>query len=279
LLSCLSNEVPSLLVSAFSFAEDRSARLILVGPSVRGSYKSALRFLQRFMDQVGPALPNICFVRDIRKEAEDNVRARLVRELHDGTIQSLLSAEMQIEVLRRQNRTPLSETDLRLTSVQNLIHQEAVNLRDMIEGTKPLNFTPDELPNYLADLIIKFRRETGISVRLEFGDDNVALPPGVCYEIVRIVQEGLSNARKHSGARNIVVGLSRDSEGHKLLIADDGQGFGFRGRVTQSQLDATHRGPLVIKERVRLIGGELTIDSSPGHGARLEITIPDGSHD
>jgi len=50
------------------------------------------------------------------------------------------------------------------------------------------------------------------------------------------------------------------------------------GRVTQTQLDASHRGPGVIKERVRLIGGELTIDSSPGHGARLEITIPDESH-
>jgi signal transduction histidine kinase len=64
----------------------------------------------------------------------------------------------------------------------------------------------------------------------------------------------------------------------KLLIADDGLGFGFRGLATQTQLDTAHRGPSVIKERVRLIGGELTIDSSPEHGARLEITIPDGFH-
>jgi len=135
------------------------------------------------------------------------------------------------------------------------------------------------LPNYLTDLVMKFRRETGISVRLELAEEHIDLPPGICHEIVRIVQEGLSNARKHSGARNIVVTLCKEAEGqYKLSIADDGQGFGFRGRVTQSQLDATHRGPGVIKERVRLIGGELTIDSSPGHGARLEITIPDESH-
>jgi signal transduction histidine kinase len=281
LLSCLSeNEVSSLMVSSFAFGEDRSGRLVLVNPSVQGNRILALHFLRRLMNQIGPAVPNISFVRDIRREAEDQVRARLVRELHDGTIQSLLSAEMQIEVLRRQNRTPMNETDLRLTSVQNLLHQEAVNLRDLIEGTKPLNFAPHELPNYLTDLIIKFRRETGISVRLDLGEENISLPSGVCHEIVRIVQEGLSNARKHSGARNIVVTLCKEVEGgHKLLIADDGQGFGFRGRVTQSQLDATHRGPGVIKERVRLIGGELTIESSPDHGARLEITIPDESHD
>jgi signal transduction histidine kinase len=96
---------------------------------------------------------------------------------------------------------------------------------------------------------------------------------------VRIVQEGLSNVRKHSGASNVVITLCDGAEGqHKLLIADDGEGFGFRGRVTQNQLEASHRGPGVIKERVRLIGGELTIDSSPGHGARLEIAIPDESH-
>jgi signal transduction histidine kinase len=280
LLSCLpANEVPSLMVSSFSFGEDRSGRLILVGPSVRGNSTAALHFLQRLMRKIGPAVPNICFLRDIRKQTEDQVRARLVRELHDGTIQSLLSAEMQIEVLRRQNRNPLNEADLRLTSVQNLIHQEAVNLRDLIEGTKPLDFAPHELPNYLTDLVMKFRRETGISVRLELAEEHIDLPPGICHEIVRIVQEGLSNARKHSGARNIVVTLCKEAEGqYKLSIADDGQGFGFRGRVTQSQLDATHRGPGVIKERVRLIGGELTIDSSPGHGARLEITIPDESH-
>lgn len=279
LLACLPNEIISLMVSCFSFGEDRSARLILVGPSVRGKRMFALRLLQRLMNQISPAVRKISLARNIRKEAEDQVRARLVRELHDGTIQSLLSAEMQIEVLRRQNRSPLNEADPRLTSVQNLLHREAVNLRELIEGTKPLNFTPEELPNYLTDLIIKFRRETGISVRLEVGENSIDLPPGVCHEIVRIVQEGLSNARKHSGARNIVVSLYKESEGHKLLITDDGQGFGFRGRVTQSQLDATHRGPLVIKERVRLIGGELTIDSSPGQGARLEITIPDVTHD
>jgi signal transduction histidine kinase len=77
----------------------------------------------------------------------------------------------------------------------------------------------------------------------------------------------------------VLITLREGDEGQrKLLIADDGQGFEFRGRVTQTQLDASHRGPGIIKERVRLIGGELTIDSSPGNWARLEITIPDESH-
>jgi len=277
--SCFpASEFPSLMVTSFSFSEALNGRLILVGPSHAGS-KEALRFLQRIAEQIGPLVENIYLAKDIRKQVEDQVRARLTRELHDGTIQSLLSADMQIEVLRRQSLGSPGELEKRLAALQSLIHQQALNLRDLIEETKPLNFSPRELPDFLAELVARFRRETGISVRLETEQDCIALAPSVCHEIVRIVQEGLSNVRKHSGARNVVVSLRAGEKGQsKLLIADDGLGFGFRGLATQTQLDAAHRGPSVIKERVRLIGGELTIDSSPQHGARLEITIPDGFH-
>jgi signal transduction histidine kinase len=253
--------------------------LILVGPSLRSESKEALRFLHSLVKQIGPVVQNIYLLRDIRTQLEDQVRAGLTRELHDGILQSLLGAEMQIEVLRRPRANPSGELEQRLAALQALIHQEALNLRDLIEKTKPLNFSPKELPDFLAELVARFRLETGISARLETGEKSITLPPSICHEIVRIVQEGLSNVRKHSGARNVVITLREGDVGQrKLLIADDGQGFEFRGRVTQTQLDASHRGPGVIKERVRLIGGELTIDSSPGNWARLEITIPDESH-
>lgn len=278
--SCLpASEAPSLMVSSFSFEEALEGRLILVGPSLRSGSKDALRFLHSLVKQIGPVVQNIYLMRDIRTQLEDQVRAGLARELHDGILQSLLSAEMQIEVLRRPLANPSGELELRLAALQELIHQEALNLRDLIEKTKPLNFSPKELPDFLAELVARFRLETGISARLETEEKNITLPPSICHEIVRIVQEGLSNVRKHSGARNVLITLREGDEGQrKLLIADDGQGFEFRGRVTQTQLDASHRGPGVIKERVRLIGGELTIDSSPGNWARLEITIPDESH-
>jgi two-component system, NarL family, sensor histidine kinase DegS len=267
------------MVSSFSFGEVWHGRLILVGAPFHTDSNEALRFMQRLVKHVGPLVQNIYLLRDIHAQVGDQVRAQLTRELHDGILQALLSAEMQVEVLRRQRPNPSGESERRLAALQSLIHQEALNLRDLIEKTKPLNFSPKELPDFLAEIVAKFRIETGISVRLETGEGNITLPPSICQEIVRIVQEALSNVRKHSRARNVVITLCEGDDGeHKLLIADDGEGFGFRGRVTQTQLDASHRGPGVIKERVRLIGGELTIDSSPGQGARLEITIPNESH-
>jgi signal transduction histidine kinase len=98
----------------------------------------------------------------------------------------------------------------------------------------------------------------------------------VCRELARIVQEALQNVRKHSQARNVFVRLERAPSGWRLVVDDDGQGFAaFSGTLTQSELDEGRKGPYVIKERVRALGGELTIATSAGGGSRLEILLPD----
>jgi signal transduction histidine kinase len=125
------------MVSSFSFSEALKGRLILVGLSLHEGSKEALRFLQRVVKQIGPVVQNVYLSRDIRTQVEDQVRARLTRELHDGTIQSLLSADMQIEVLRRQGLCSPDELEKRLAALQSLIHQQALNLRDLIEEQSP----------------------------------------------------------------------------------------------------------------------------------------------
>jgi two-component system nitrate/nitrite sensor histidine kinase NarX len=100
------------------------------------------------------------------------------------------------------------------------------------------------------------------------------MPARTCRELTRIVQEALVNVRKHSQAHQVVVRLFTDHNHWKLTIEDDGHGFDFSGRLSQAQLDEARKGPVVIKERVRLIDGELTIESNPGRGSRLEITVP-----
>jgi signal transduction histidine kinase len=80
--------------------------------------------------------------------------------------------------------------------------------------------------------------------------------------------------RKHSGAANVILRLSLEGGAGRLVVDDDGRGFDFSGRLSQEELDAARKGPVIIKERVRAIGGELSIESAPGRGARLEITFP-----
>ncbi len=201
-------------------------------------------------------------------------RARLARELHDGAVQSLIAVEMQVDVLRRQSTsqtTPLTEE---LGRIQGLLREEVLNLRELMQQMKSLDVDATRLLRFLTDTVERFQRETGITARFVSELEEIEMPQRVCRELARIVQEGLVNIRKHSGARQVLVRLGTLDSGWKLTLEDDGHGFPFSGRFSQGELEAMGKGPLVINERVRLIEGELTIESTPGRGSLLEISIP-----
>src|SRR4029077_17178163 len=85
----------------------------------------------------------------------------------------------------------------------------------------------------------------------------------------------LTNVRKYSRARHVLVRFDRRDGHMRLTIEDDGGGFPFSGHFSLAELEAEGKGPLVIGECVRLINGDLTIESRPGQGSRLEITTRD----
>jgi signal transduction histidine kinase len=120
----------------------------------------------------------------------------------------------------------------------------------------------------------RFERETGISARFVTDIVKLEMPGKICRELLRIVQEGLVNVRKHSQARHVLVRLGSSPTQWSLTMEDDGRGFPFSGRLTQEQLDQMGKGPMIIQERVRLIEGALTVESNPGTGTRIEIKVP-----
>ena len=205
-------------------------------------------------------------------------RALVARELHDGAIQSLIGMEVQVDVLRRQAAERAEPMAQELERIRDLLRGEVLNLRELMQQMKPLDLSPQQLLDFLAESVDRFWRETGITASFVSELRQVNLPPRVCQELARIAQEALVNVRKHSGARNVVVRFGAPNGSWKLVIDDDGHGFDFAGRYSQAELDAARKGPVIIKERVRSVGGELTIESATGRGARLEITLPK-SHD
>ena len=137
-------------------------------------------------------------------------RARVARELHDGVIQSLIGVEMQLEVLRGQEALRDTPTGGELVRLRNLVRDEVLNLRDLMQQMRPAEFDPDELLDHFADMVQRFGRDTGISARFVTDLKEVALARHVCFELVRIVQEGLANIRKHSAATHAVVRFGVD---------------------------------------------------------------------
>jgi signal transduction histidine kinase len=155
-----------------------------------------------------------------------------------------------------------------------LLREEVLKLRELMQEMKSFEVNADRLLGFITDMVERFRRETGVSAQFVSELERIDLPQKVCRELARIVQESLVNVRKHSGARNVLVRLGQRSDKLQLTVEDDGRGFPFSGTMSQTELDTSGKGPAVIRERVRLLAGELTIESNPGHGARLEIRIP-----
>ena len=259
---------------SFVFGQEWSGRIFLLDPVLTGDIEEEMRFLQELVRQVGPAVYNVYLLRRLRKRAGALERARFARELHDGAVQSLIAVEMQVDVLRRQCAGNPERTPQELGRIQGLLREEVLKLRELMQQMKSLDVDSKRLRGLLADTVERFQRETGISARFLSDLDEMDMPQQVCRELARIVQEGLVNVRKHSKARQVLVRLSASNAHWNVVIEDDGAGFPFEGRFTQSQLDGMGKGPVVIKERVRLIAGELTVESNPGRGARLEISIP-----
>ena len=263
----------SLITVAFLFGSDWRGRVFLFNPNWRGEKQEELRFLLDLVRQIGPAIYNVYLLHRLRRRAGAAERARFARELHDGAVQSLIAVEMQVDVVRRQAEAGRTITG-ELGRIQGLLREEVLKLRELMQQMKSIDVDAPRLLGVLHDTVERFQRETGISARFVTDIDKLDMPQRVCREMLRIVQEGLVNVRKHSGARHALVRLGFNHDQWHLTVEDDGKGYPFTGRLSQTEMEEIGKGPMIIKERVRLIAGELTVESNPGQGTRLEVTVP-----
>ncbi len=271
-------DVRSCLGVHSGYGDEWSSVMLLFEPKLRASPEAAVRFVRALALQLSPAIYTAFLTSRLRSRAGALERARVARELHDGVIQSLIGLEMEVDVLRRQpDASPAAVVD-RLSHIQRILRQEVLNLRELMQQMKPVDIRPTQLLDFLVAMVDKFQRDTGIPSRFVSTLQEISLPPRICNQLVRIVQEGLVNARKHSGAHKVLVQLGQQDGRLKLAIDDDGRGFDFSGRLDLFELDAIRKGPLAIKERVRSIGAELVVESIPGKGSRVEVSLPKNTY-
>ena len=257
------------------FRDTVIGRVFLLEPSIPlFERESAVRLGQRMASEIAPAAHNIFRLRRLRSRAEAGERGRVARELHDGLLQAVSAAELRVDVVRRKVAKFAPEEAAELSRIQASLSAEVRSLRMLtrrMQTTPPP--PPNELRQTLTEVIADFERESGIAVRFE-SDFDAHVPSRTRHEIVRIVQEGLTNVRKHSGASHAMVRLDLLKGVVRLVIEDDGQGFSFSGRRSQGELEVMSAGPLIIRERVRALRGELNVLSMPGKGARLDVRVP-----
>ena len=212
------------------------------------------------------------------KAAASDERIRLVRDLHDGLLQSLAAAALQLEIARRLVGTDPQGAREHFRETQQLIAAELGALRSYVQHLKPDSARrPEmgpELGASLNELATRVERHWGLHVEMKTNCLDSVIKPPLAREIYFLVHESLVNAAHHARASSVHAFLSMENdELLRISIRDNGKGFSFHGRYDLASLNEINAGPLSLKERTSLLGGSLVIDSSET-GSHLEITLP-----
>jgi len=203
------------------------------------------------------------------REAE---RKALARELHDQVIQDLLSYNYQLE--EAENSSVAEEQREELAKIRLGIRQVVGDLRDICSDLRPPTIDNHGLSAAIRSLASQWSEQTGIPVELQIDPALGRLPEPIELGVYRIIQEGLSNIRKHADATHVKLSLQRTSAANLVVqLADNGRGMTQPLDLAQLT-DQKHFGLVGISERVSLLGGTLKLTSMPHGGLKIEIEIP-----
>jgi two-component system sensor histidine kinase UhpB len=195
--------------------------------------------------------------------AQEEERTRVARELHDEVNQSLTGLLLRLEAVRE---AAPPELESEIAETRALANQAMRELLSLARQLRPTALDDLGLAAAIAGQVEQLRRSS-LEAELRAGGDFSDLDDDAQLVLYRVAQEALTNAARHSGARRVEVRLRRDADGVELEIADDGRGFAFE----QSERGLGIGG---MRERALLVGGELTIESRPGHGTTVRLVIP-----
>ena len=197
-------------------------------------------------------------------EAQEEERARVARDLHDQVNQSLTGVLLRLEAARA-SAPPALESELVETSA--LAHRAMDELLTVARQLRPTALDDLGLKAAIAGQIEQLGQGDA-EAELEVDGDLTGLDPDVQLVIYRVSQEALGNAVRHSGAAKIRVSLKRRDGEVVLTVKDDGTGFTFAEATSGLGLGG-------MRERAILVSGDLQIESRPGRGTEIRLTVPD----
>jgi PAS domain S-box-containing protein len=201
--------------------------------------------------------------------AREQEKSRIARELHDELGQALTALKLDVNWLKAQLANPTADTTRKLDGMQVLLDGTVASARRIAADLRPLMLDDLGLTAAAEWLVNNFTSRTGIPCELVIGEGDLDLPDPHATAVFRVLQECLTNIARHAKAAQVEATLERTADKVLLTVGDNGRGFtpGL-GRQPGSY------GLVGIKERALLLGGEVRIESSPGKGTRIEMTIP-----
>lgn len=211
--------------------------------------------------------------------ANERLLVRLGFDLHDGPLQQVYVLAQDVRLLREQmvmlvgseHREPVLGRFADLESQLAELHQD---LRDLAHSLEPRSLLQQPLPDAVGRELAVLNRRTGISTAIVVDGAFDALSASQRIALLRVLQEAFSNIRQHSGSSEVAVTLREDdADGVCMEIRDDGRGFDPASLVPDKD-GQSGIGLIGMRERLRLLGGRLEIESAPGGPTIVRATLP-----
>jgi len=244
--------------------------LAIVAAVICLAYALHRQYLERRMSNT---LRYNVIVRSQAEGAREAERERIAADFHDGPLQNFISFQMRLEIIRKLLGRDVDAAADELRQLQELCRNQVGELRGFVRSMRPA----DEgvtLSASLSRMAEQFQRDTGISTTFSSAEFHDPAATEVSLELLQIVRETLNNVHKHSGASRVAISVGKRGEKLEVKAEDNGGGYPFSGAFTLDELELLRMGPVSIKRRVRMLGGELLLESRPGQGSSLEIRVP-----
>ena len=237
------------------------------------------RLIQALAGSAGVALEYVQLSEELAAErlrvvkVVEEERHRLARELHDGVAQTLANAAISIELVTRRARTDVNGALVDLVDLRGRLVDSQKGLRDILFALRPLALEDGGLPAAVEALAGRINGINGSSVVARRVESERRLPPEVEAGAFTVIREAANNAVKTGRAANVAIDVYDDEGAVVAMVEDDGQGFDVAS-VLQTYAKRGSLGLLQMRESARLIGAQLSLDSSPGQGTRVRLRIP-----
>ena len=201
-------------------------------------------------------------------QASDHERQTISYEIHDGLTQYLAAAGMQLQVFDGLRESNPEEAKKAYDAATQLISQSHSEARRLISEVRPPVIDEIGIETAISHLVHEHRRHGGPEIECRSSVQFGRLPPILENAIYRIAQEALTNACKHSKSKKVTVTMTQEGQDVRLEVRDWGSGF------DPESVEKGHFGLEGIRQRVRLLGGRLTIESTPGSGTLVHVVVP-----
>lgn len=199
-------------------------------------------------------------------------RERIAREMHDSLAQVLGLTHLRLRALGlRPDVRAIEEVESELAGLATVCQEAFDDVREAILGLRDARRPDRDLLSSLRAYLAEYTRRCGIRAELDPGAaPDLHLLPRCEVQVIRVIQEALTNVRKHAGARSAAVRIQHTAGAVRIVIEDDGRGFDPVDVADARNAFGLHS----MRERIELVGGSLAVDSTRGAGTRITATIP-----